>query len=106
MELDSLIVPSEELLLGEPRYLEADNRAVFPVLRGIRYLVGREDVIHAWALPSASLKVDATPGRLSLLNLTFRETGVFYGQCRELCGANHRLMPVVVEATLPILFKE
>lgn len=41
------MVPSEDLLAGEPRYLEADNRAVFPILRGIRYLVGREDVIHA-----------------------------------------------------------
>lgn len=106
VELDRFMLPPEELSEGDPRYLETDNRAVLPAQNRIRCLIGREDVIHAWTLPSAGLKVDATPGRLSLISLRFKNTGVFYGQCRELCGANHRFMPVVVEITLPELFKE
>ncbi len=106
VEFDRLILPSEDLFLGEPRYLEADNRAVLPTLRRVRCLIGREDVIHAWAIPSAGLKVDATPGRLSLIFLNLNACGVLYGQCRELCGANHSLMPVVVEAATPLCFKE
>ena len=106
VELDRLMLPSEDLLSGDLRYLEADNRAVLPLIRGVRCLIGREDVIHAWTIPSAGLKVDATPGRLRLITLNLSKGGVLYGQCRELCGANHRLMPVVVEAAPPLCFKE
>lgn len=106
VELDSLMLPSEELNGGETRYLEADNRIVIPLGREVRCLVGREDVIHAFAIPAISLKIDATPGRLNLVNLNFGGVGVLYGQCRELCGANHRLIPVVIEVTVPSLFKE
>ena len=100
------MLPSGDLFLGEPRYLETDNRAVLPLLHRIRCFVSREDVIHAFTLPSAGLKIDATPGRLSVTSLSFTESGVFYGQCSELCGANHRLMPIVIETTLPALLKE
>lgn len=100
------MLPPEDLFLGESRYLEADNRAVLPLFRRVRCLIGREDVIHAWTLPTAGLKVDATPGRLRLISLYFRSRGVFYGQCRELCGANHRLMPIVLEAAPALCLKE
>jgi heme/copper-type cytochrome/quinol oxidase subunit 2 len=100
------MLPPEDLLEGEPRYLETDNRVVFPLLNKIRCFVGREDVIHALTLPPAGLKIDATPGRLSVVNLNFEKRGVLLGQCRELCGANHRLMPIVVETTSSTLFKE
>ena len=38
---------------------------------------------------------------LAVLNQTpifIKREGVFYGQCSELCGANHGFMPIVVEA--------
>ena len=106
VEFDRFMLPTEELEEGINRYLEVDNRVVLPVNRGIRFLVRRRDVIHRWALPVISLKIDATPGRLNSINRYFEQTGVFFGQCRELCGANHPFMPICVEITLPSFLKE
>jgi len=49
-------------------------------------------------VPSLGLKVDAVPGRLNQLRADVRNVGVFYGQCSEICGANHRFIPIVVES--------
>ena len=103
---ERFIVPSEDLLLGESRLLEVDNRIVVPVNTRIQLLVTREDVIHSFALPSLGVKVDGTPGRLNSVSLYLPSVGVLYGQCRELCGVNHSLIPVVAEVTLPILLVE
>jgi len=62
-------------------------------------------VIHAWALSSLSVKLDAIRGILRTLFYTFPLVGVFYGQCSEICGANHRFIPIVVEVTLIENFK-
>lgn len=63
--------------------------------------VTSNDVIHRWALPAAGLKVDAIPGRLNALNLYFSQGAgrVLYGQCSELCGVNHRFIPIVVKVS-------
>lgn len=100
------MVPTEDLEGGECRLLEADNRIVVPLGIGIQVFVTREDVIHSWALPVEGVKIDATPGRLNRVNLIFPSAGILYGQCRELCGANHRLIPTVIEVTTPSLFIE
>ena len=60
-------------------------------------LVTGSDVIHAWAIPSFGSKIDAVPGRINETWFRAEETGVFYGQCSELCGKNHAYMPIVVE---------
>jgi cytochrome c oxidase subunit 2 len=106
VSFDSFIVPAEELSGGEIRFLEADIRIVIPTNIKIQLFVTREDVIHSWALPVQGMKIDATPGRLNTIRLVFPLAGVFLGQCRELCGANHRLIPIAVEATTPFLFIE
>lgn len=106
VEFDSFILPTEDLREGISRLLEVDNRVVVPVNSGIRVFVTREDVIHAWTIPCLGIKIDATPGRLNVLSLIPSVCGVFLGQCSELCGANHRLMPIVFEVTLPSLFVE
>jgi cytochrome c oxidase subunit 2 len=49
-------------------------------------------------VPSLGIKVDATPGRLNQTNFLINRTGLFYGQCSEICGANHRFMPIVIES--------
>ena len=100
------MLPTRELGAGEVRYLEVDNRLVIPVNTRISYFITREDVIHSFALPVLSVKVDAVRGRLNMINLRVDTVGVLLGQCRELCGANHRFMPIVLEATLPLLLKE
>ncbi len=81
----------------QPRMLAVDNFVVVPVNTKVRMIVTAADVIHAWALPAFGKKIDAVPGRLNELWFEARETGIFYGQCSELCGANHAYMPIGVK---------
>jgi len=53
-------------------------------------------VIHAFAVPSFGIIADAVPGRLNETWFNARETGIYYGQCRELCGKDHAFMPIAV----------
>nr|UFI48531.1 cytochrome c oxidase subunit II [Amalda depressa] len=98
IEFDSYMIPSNELEPGDFRLLEVDHRMVLPTQTDIRVLVTSADVIHCWAVPSLGVKVDAVPGRLNQLSFFIKYPGVFYGQCSEICGANHSFMPIVVEA--------
>ena len=91
---DSYIIPALELKNGDFRLLETDNRVNLPSQIPIRILVTRGDVLHAWAIPRLGLKVDAVPGRLNQLRVEINSVGVFYGQCSEICGANHSFMPI------------
>nr|APH08629.1 cytochrome c oxidase subunit II [Conus ventricosus]ATZ70972.1 cytochrome c oxidase subunit 2 [Conus (Lautoconus) sp. MNCN 95094]WIM50620.1 cytochrome c oxidase subunit II [Conus ventricosus]WIM50633.1 cytochrome c oxidase subunit II [Conus ventricosus]WIM50672.1 cytochrome c oxidase subunit II [Conus ventricosus] len=98
IEFDSYMVPTDELEVGDFRLLEVDHRVVLPTQTDIRVLVTSADVIHSWTVPSLGVKVDAIPGRLNQLGFFIKHPGVFYGQCSEICGANHSFMPIVVEA--------
>jgi len=98
IEFDSYIVPTNELERGDFRLLEVDHRVVLPTQTDIRVLVTSADVIHSWTVPSLGVKADAVPGRLNQLRFYVKYPGVFYGQCSEICGANHSFIPIVVEA--------
>lgn len=104
IEFDSYITPLTSLGESEFRLLEVDNRVVLPYLTQIRLLVTAADVIHSWTIPRLGIKADAVPGRLNQLNILFNRPGVFYGQCSEICGANHSFMPISVEAVNPLDF--
>lgn len=97
VEFDSYIVKNTEEDNRGYRLLDVDRRIVVPLGVDIRCLVRREDVIHAFALPRCILKADAVPGRLNELAINISFPGVLYGQCSEICGANHRFMPIVLE---------
>lgn len=101
IEFDSYMVPEDRLKDGEFRLLEVDNRVILPYLTQVRLLVRAADVIHSWTVPALGVKADAVPGRLNQLNLLFNRPGVFYGQCSEICGANHRFIPITVESIKP-----
>lgn len=77
--------------------LDVDNRLVLPSLSTILFLITRADVIHSWTVPTLGIKADAIPGRLNYLSTVVPFSGVYYGQCREICGSNHRFMPIVLE---------
>nr|NP_739636.1 cytochrome c oxidase subunit II [Carapus bermudensis]BAC23167.1 cytochrome c oxidase subunit II [Carapus bermudensis] len=98
LAFDSYMVPTQDLAPGHFRLLEADHRMVIPMESPIRVLVSAEDVLHSWAVPTLGTKMDAVPGRLNQTAFISSRPGVFYGQCSEICGANHSFMPVVVEA--------
>ena len=97
IQFDSYIMPTSELNIGEYRLLEVDNRIVVPIQLEVRLLITSADVIHSWALPGIGIKIDAIPGRLNQLGFSVRRPGVYYGQCSEICGANHTFIPIAVE---------
>jgi len=49
-------------------------------------------------VPSLGVKADAIPGRLNQIIFSINRPGIFFGQCSEICGSNHRFMPIKVEA--------
>nr|ADM47004.1 cytochrome oxidase subunit II [Microcebus rufus]ADM47011.1 cytochrome oxidase subunit II [Microcebus rufus]ADM47012.1 cytochrome oxidase subunit II [Microcebus rufus] len=94
---DSYMTSPLELDPGELRLLEVDNRVVLPTEMSIRMLISSEDVLHSWTVPSLGVKTDAIPGRLNQATLMTSRPGIYYGQCSEICGANHSFMPIVLE---------
>jgi cytochrome c oxidase subunit 2 len=81
---------------GYFRLLETNKRILLPIKTHIRLLVSSADVLHSWTVPSFGVKVDACPGRLNQLNLFIKRTGLFFGQCSEICGVNHAFMPIAI----------
>lgn len=90
-EFDSLMAADKK-----PRLLGVDNEMVVPVNKVIRVQVTGADVIHAFALPAFGVKIDAIPGRLNETWFKATKTGMFYGQCSELCGKDHAFMPIAI----------
>ncbi|WP_447908778.1 cytochrome c oxidase subunit II [Brevundimonas bullata] len=76
--------------------LAADEPMVVPVGKTVRLLVTASDVIHAVALPAFGLKTDAVPGRVNETWFNAEKTGIYYGQCSELCGVDHAFMPMQI----------
>lgn len=95
------IILSRLLRLGE-----TSRTLVFPFTCSIRIIITSFDVLHSWAIPSLGVKIDACPGRLNFIILNCFKPGVFVGQCRELCGNFHHLIPIYLEVTSHNLFLE
>nr|APX39916.1 cytochrome c oxidase subunit 2 [Hydrothassa fairmairei] len=104
IEFDSYMIPTNDLNLFNFRLLDVDNRVVIPFESQIRMLITAADVIHSWTIPSLGVKIDATPGRLNQISFSSNRTGLFFGQCSEICGANHSFMPIVIESISPKYF--
>lgn len=81
---------------GEPRLLAVDNEVVVPVNKVVKVLVTAADVLHAFAVPSFGIKIDAIPGRINETWFKANREGVYYGQCSELCGQYHAFMPIAI----------
>ncbi|YP_009421324.1 cytochrome c oxidase subunit II (mitochondrion) [Rhopilema esculentum] len=96
LEYDSYMIPTSDIEEGDNRLLEVDNQLVLPIQTHVRILVTGADVIHSFALPSLGVKLDAVPGRLNQTNVFIKRSGLFYGQCSEICGSNHSFMPIAV----------
>nr|YP_010946299.1 cytochrome c oxidase subunit II [Allacta bimaculata]WGO57017.1 cytochrome c oxidase subunit II [Allacta bimaculata] len=101
MEFDSYMIPQDEMNINTFRLMDVDNRATIPMNTFIRIIITAADVLHSWTMPSLGIKADATPGRLNQTSFLINRPGVFYGQCSEICGANHSFMPIVIES-IPI----
>ena len=88
---------TNEIEKGENYLLEVDEPLVIPVGKKIRFLLTSNDVIHAWWVPAFAVKRDAIPGFINESWTRVEETGIFRGQCAELCGKDHGFMPIVVK---------
>lgn len=97
VEFDSYIIPTTELKSFNFRLLDVDNRIALPFNSQVRIIVTAADVLHSWTIPSLGIKIDATPGRLNQTRFLANRPGLIYGQCSEICGANHRFIPIVIE---------
>nr|WNH37502.1 cytochrome c oxidase subunit II [Symphurus ommaspilus] len=95
---DSYMIPTNELSTGFSRLLDVDHRMVIPAHTPMRILITAEDVLHSWTVPSLGVKADAVPGRLNQATFFTGLVGTFFGQCSEICGANHSFMPIVIES--------
>ena len=97
ISFDSNIVKDEDLKPGEPRLRMVDHPVVVPVNKVVRVQLTSVDVIHNWAMPAFGVKQDTVPGKLSETWFKATETGIFFGQCSELCGKFHGFMPIMVK---------
>ena len=96
-EFDSLLACDETREKCQPpRLLSVDNEVVVPVNKVIRIETIGADVIHSFAVPAFGIKIDAIPGRLNETWFKATKTGMYYGQCSELCGKDHAFMPIAV----------
>nr|ACI02087.1 cytochrome c oxidase subunit II [Luehdorfia chinensis] len=98
IEFDSYMIQYDNLSPKNFRLLDVDNRITLPMNNQIRILVTATDVIHSWTIPSLGVKIDANPGRLNQTSFFINRPGIFFGQCSEICGANHSFMPIVIES--------
>nr|AAS90705.1 cytochrome oxidase subunit II [Albulina atys] len=96
IEFDSYMM--NEFNMNNFRLLDVDNRIIIPMNNNIRMLITATDVIHSWTVPAIGVKVDANPGRLNQTSFFINRPGIFFGQCSEICGANHSFMPIVIES--------
>jgi cytochrome c oxidase subunit 2 len=93
---DSNMIDAKDLKPGQPRLLAADNEMVVPINKVVKVQVTAADVLHAFAMPSFGIKIDAVPGRLNETWFKAEREGVYYGQCSELCGNGHPYMPIQI----------
>lgn len=92
---DSLMLSDADAAkAGKPRLLGVDNPIYVPVNKVIEVETTAADVIHSFSLPQMGVKMDGIPGRLNKTWFKATRTGVFYGQCSELCGSRHAYMPI------------
>ena len=86
------------------RLLDCDHRILFPTHTPLRVLVTAADVLHSWTIHAIGIKADAVPGRLNQLTFYADRRGLFFGQCREICGSNHSFMPIRAECVPSVSF--
>jgi heme/copper-type cytochrome/quinol oxidase subunit 2 len=98
--IESFMEPTEYLNVdsGISRLLECDNYLLLPINLHLKLIISSIDVLHSFAVPALGLKVDAVPGRLNQLDVFIHRSGVFYGQCSEICGIGHGFMPICLYA--------
>ena len=98
IDFSSYVIPEDQLKPGQLRNFEVDNRVVVPAGKNVRILTTSADVIHSFFIPSLGVQRYAIPGRTIETWVKVDQPGIYYGQCNQICGTNHSLMPISVQA--------
>ena len=98
LSFSSYMVPEDQLAPGQLRKLDVDNRVVLPAGKNVRILTTSADVIHSFFIPSLGVQRYAIPGRTIETWVRVDQPGTYYGECNQICGANHSVMPISVQA--------
>ena len=105
IQFDSYMLPTNQLKPGELRHLSVDNPLTIPAGKNIRILTTGADVIHSFFIPSLGVQRYAIPGRVIETWLRADKPGTYYGECNQICGTNHSVMPIEVHALTPQAFQ-
>jgi len=96
-EYVSNVLPEDEAKKRNVPYrLAATEPLVVPAGKVVQVLVTGADVTHAFAIPAFGVGTDAWPGRVNSTWFKVDRPGIYYGQCRQLCGVDHAFMPIEV----------
>jgi cytochrome c oxidase subunit 2 len=98
VQFDSYMIADEDLKPGQLRHLSVDNQIVVPVGKQVRILTTSADVIHSFFIPSLGVQRYAIPGRVIETWVEVNKPGTYYGECNQICGTNHSVMPIEVRA--------
>ena len=98
LDFSSYAIPEDQIKPPQLRNLEVDNRLVVPAGKNVRVLTTSADVIHSFFIPSLGVQRYAIPGHTIETWLKVDAPGVYYGQCNQICGTNHSMMPISVQA--------
>lgn len=104
LETESFLAINSDLEIGAPSLLYCSAPCIVPINTNIIFKLGSRDVLHAWTIPCISIKSDCVPGIIFNISTIFTIAGNYFGICRELCGANHSLIAIHVQAVAPIQF--
>ncbi|CAH2600637.1 putative cytochrome c oxidase subunit 2 [Rhodovastum atsumiense] len=104
LNFSSYMVPDDQLKPGQLRLLDVDNQVVVPVGKNVRILTTSADVIHSFYIPSLGVQRYAIPGRTIETWVRVDRPGVYYGECNQICGTNHSMMPIAVRGVPPAEF--
>ncbi len=109
LHYDSYMVHDEDLSPEQKaqhlRHLAVDNQLVLPAGKPIRILTTSGDVIHSFFIPSLGVQRYAIPGRTIETWVQVDAPGDYYGECNQICGTNHSVMPISIHAVSPEDFK-
>jgi cytochrome c oxidase subunit 2 len=98
IQYDSYMIADEDLKPGQLRHLSVDNQVVVPVGKKVRILTTSADVIHSFFIPALGVQRYAIPGRVIETWVEVDKPGTYYGECNQICGTNHSVMPIEVRA--------
>ena len=106
LDFDSHVVSDDDLKPGQLRLLDVDAPAVLPVGKDIRILATSSDVIHSFFIPSLGVQRYAIPGRTIETWVRIDKPGTYYGECNQICGTGHSIMPIAIKAVPEAEFAE